>query len=59
MEKQMEKETEPTLEEKIMERFTEEEKIAYQIAKDHLGTSFDIVRSNGYSKWASNPSKFS
>ena len=24
---------------------------AYLIAKDHLGTSFDILRSTGYSEW--------
>ncbi len=24
---------------------------AYLIAKDHLKTSFDLVRSNGYAEW--------
>jgi hypothetical protein len=24
---------------------------AYKIAKEHLGTSFNIVRSNGYNNW--------
>lgn len=27
------------------------EKIAYEIAKDHLGTSFNIVKSIGYIEW--------
>ena len=26
-------------------------KIAYQIAMEHLGTSFNISRSNGFSEW--------
>lgn len=30
---------------------------AYLIAKDHLGTSFDILRSTGYSEWKKNNSK--
>uniref|UniRef100_A0A6C0LDM1 Uncharacterized protein n=1 Tax=viral metagenome TaxID=1070528 RepID=A0A6C0LDM1_9ZZZZ len=31
----------------------EKEKIAYLIAKDHLGTSFNIVKSIGYLEWLS------
>ena len=27
------------------------EKIAYQIAKDHLGTSFNLKKSIGYKEW--------
>jgi hypothetical protein len=27
------------------------EKKAYKIAKDHLGSSFNIVKSNGYCDW--------
>jgi hypothetical protein len=27
------------------------EKKAYKIAKDHLGSSFNIVKSNGYCNW--------
>lgn len=27
---------------------------AYQIAYDHLGTSFNIVKSNGFKKWKIN-----
>jgi hypothetical protein len=30
---------------------SETEKICYKIAYEHLGSSFDIVRSNGYSDW--------
>ena len=26
-------------------------KIVYQIAMEHLGTSFNILRSNGFSEW--------
>lgn len=29
----------------------EKDKIAYTIAMEHLGTSFNIVRSNGFSEW--------
>ena len=29
----------------------EKDKIAYTIAMAHLGTSFNIVRSNGFSEW--------
>ena len=27
------------------------EQIAYKIAKDHLGSSFHILRSNGFQEW--------
>lgn len=30
------------------------EKMAYKIAIEHLGTSFNIVRSNGFSEWKKN-----
>ena len=29
----------------------EKEKIGYKIAFEHLGTSFDIYRSNGFKHW--------
>ncbi len=29
----------------------EHHKYAYQIAYSHLGTSFNIVRSNGFKEW--------
>ena len=30
----------------------EHEKNAYRIAANHLGTSFNIIRSNGYKEWS-------
>jgi hypothetical protein len=42
-------ETEPTPEEYI-ETLTEIEKLAMEIAKQHLGSSFDISKSNGFLK---------
>lgn len=30
---------------------------AYKIAKEHLKTSFNIVRSNGYNDWLKNKTK--
>lgn len=42
-------------EEKILQDYIdqlgEKEKIAYEIAKDHLGTSFSLKKSIGYKKW--------
>ena len=32
----------------------EKERIGYKIAFDHLGTSFDILRSNGFINWKRN-----
>jgi hypothetical protein len=34
----------------------ENHKKCYQIAYDHLGTSFNIARSNGFKKWLSKKS---
>lgn len=36
-----------------MEQLTPLQMKAYEIAKDHLKTSFDITRSNGYNEWRS------
>ena len=36
---------------KYLEQLGDKERIAYQIAKEHLGTSFDIVKSIGYVTW--------
>ena len=36
---------------KYLEQLGDKERIAYLIAKDHLGTSFDIVKSIGYITW--------
>ena len=27
------------------------EKLAYKIGKEHLGSSFNILKSNGYNNW--------
>ena len=32
-------------------QLNDKEKIAYNIAKDHLGTSFSIVKSIGFIEW--------
>jgi hypothetical protein len=32
-------------------QMTESQKKAYLIAKDHLGTSFNILKSNGFIEW--------
>lgn len=45
------KSTEPKQkEEKYIESLTEIEKLALEIAKQHLGSSFDISKSNGFLK---------
>jgi len=36
---------------KYIEQLGDKERIAYSIAKDHLGTSFDVVKSIGYLTW--------
>ena len=40
-----------------LEQLTPLQKIAYEIAKDHLKTSFDITRSNGFNEWLSSQKK--
>jgi len=37
-----------------LEQLDEKEKLACKIAMEHLGTSFNILRSNGYSEWKKN-----
>ena len=32
-------------------QMSQSQKKAYLIAKDHLGTSFNILKSNGFSEW--------
>lgn len=34
-----------------IKQMDEKDKIAYKIAYEHLGTSFHILRSNGYNEW--------
>ena len=35
----------------FLDSLTPHQKKAFQIAKEHLGTSFDIQRSNGFQEW--------
>ena len=37
-----------------IQQLNEKEKIVYEIAKEHLGTSFNIEKSIGYKKWLRN-----
>lgn len=39
------------IEEEYLKTLSEKERKAYEIAKDHLGSSFDLVKSNGFLKW--------
>ena len=44
----------PDVKELVIEyvnQLTEIEQKAYKIAKDHLGSSFNVVKSNGYCDW--------
>jgi hypothetical protein len=36
---------------KYLEQLGDKEKIGYSIAKEHLGTSFDVAKSIGYITW--------
>ena len=36
-----------------LEQLSPLQRKAYEIAKEHLKTSFDITRSNGYNEWIS------
>ena len=42
---------------KYLEQLGDKERVAYSIAKEHLGTSFDIVKSIGYLTWKKNQSQ--
>jgi hypothetical protein len=37
-----------------IDSLSEKEKKAYEIAKEHLGMSFQIEKSNGFRKWLKN-----
>ena len=37
-----------------IQQLNEKEKIVFEIAKEHLGTSFNIEKSIGYKKWLKN-----
>jgi hypothetical protein len=47
----MEKEEEEQKMEEYVSQLTEVEKLAYEIAREHLGSSFNIRRSNGFKEW--------
>jgi hypothetical protein len=42
---------------KYLEQLGDKERIAYFIAKEHLGTSFSILKSIGYISWKKEQSK--
>ena len=46
----IEDQTDPLLKE-YLSTLSEKEYKAYKIAESHLGTSFDLIKSNGYLKW--------
>ncbi len=45
------KEAEEVLQQTFLEQLNAKEKIAYEIARDHLGSSFDLSLSIGYLEW--------
>lgn len=56
MEKESNSQQQPPVEEllqKYVDSFTEKERMAYLIAKEHLTMSFNLEKSNGYIKWKS------
>ena len=54
----METLTEPEkLVEEYLKSLTEKEYKGYEIAKSHLGTTFDLIKSNGYLEWLSRRSR--
>ena len=40
--------------ENYVKQLTDIEQIVLKIAKDHLGTSFNLLKSNGYKHWIKN-----
>jgi hypothetical protein len=38
-------------EQEYLKTLSEKERKSYEIAKAHLGSSFDLVKSNGFMKW--------
>lgn len=47
----MDSTTTPTEEEQYIQSMTPKEYKAYEIAKKHLKTSFDILKTHGFIKW--------
>uniref|UniRef100_A0A6C0CSH2 Uncharacterized protein n=1 Tax=viral metagenome TaxID=1070528 RepID=A0A6C0CSH2_9ZZZZ len=45
------KSPEDNLIDKYIKQMSEQEKLVLEIARDHLESSFDIVRSIGYKEW--------
>ena len=44
----------PEVQESVLQylrQLSDKEKIAYEIARDHLGTSFHVIKSIGYIEW--------
>uniref|UniRef100_A0A6C0DKN5 Uncharacterized protein n=1 Tax=viral metagenome TaxID=1070528 RepID=A0A6C0DKN5_9ZZZZ len=50
-ENQIDKITEKELMEEYIKTFSKKELQSYEIAKNHLGTSFQLEKSNGFLKW--------
>lgn len=46
-----EKTEEEILNDKYVEQLDDIHKVAYLIAKDHLGSSFDLTKSIGFNEW--------
>ena len=42
---------------KYLEQLGDKERVAYSIAKEHLGTSFDVAKSVGYITWKKSQSQ--
>jgi hypothetical protein len=42
---------------KYLEQLGDKERMAYSIAKEHLGTSFNVLKSIGYITWKKEKSK--
>jgi len=49
-------ETQESIKEYILQ-FTPIQKRAYLIAKEHLGSSFNVIKSNGYVHWLKSKTK--
>jgi hypothetical protein len=47
-------EEEQNKEQEYISQLGEKEKTAYEIAKNHLGTSFSLKKSIGYKEWLKN-----
>ena len=48
------KSNEKTDKEKYVDQLNDIHKVAYSIAKDHLGSSFDLEKSIGFNEWNKN-----